>query len=115
MARPAPVPASLTLEGPMLTRACVDALAAQLDARDLAGGPVVVDCRSVHDVDPAGLCALLDLAQARDTTRCVLVALTPALLRSALEVGLARWFAICRDADAAHELLQNGHAAACGP
>jgi ABC-type transporter Mla MlaB component len=112
MARPAP--ASLTLEGPLLTRACVDALAAQFDARDLAGGPVVVDCRSVREVDPAGLCALLDLAQARDTRRWVLVALTPPLLRSALEVGLAHWFAICRDADAAHELLQNGYADACG-
>lgn len=109
MARPAP--ASLSLEGPILTRACVAALATQLD---LAGRPVVVDCRSVHDVDPAGLCALLDLAQARDTTRCVLVALSPALLRSALEVGLARWFAICRDADAAHELLQSEQAEACG-
>jgi anti-anti-sigma regulatory factor len=98
----------------MLTRACVDALAARLDACDLAGCPAVVDCRSVHEVDPAGLGALLDLAQARDTTRCVLVALTPALLRSALEVGLARWFAICRDADAARELLQNGQAEACG-
>jgi ABC-type transporter Mla MlaB component len=111
MARP--VPATLTLEGPVLTRRSVEALNAQLDARGAADN-VVVDCSGVQRLDPAGLCALLDLAQARDTTRCILVGLPAAFLRSALELGLARWFTICRDAEAAHVLLQTERTEACG-
>src|SRR5688572_26792075 len=112
MASPVPAPATLTLEGTTLTRQSSEALAACLAGAGT--GTVVVDCRNLERVDPSGLCALLDLAQSHDTTRCALVALTPAFLRSALEVGLARWFAICRDAELAHQIVQSEHAEACG-
>jgi ABC-type transporter Mla MlaB component len=110
MARPVPAHATLTFEGPSLTRRSSEALAAQLAAPGSSAREVVVDCHNIERVDPAGLCALLDLAQSHDTTRCVLVALTPTFLRSALEVGLASWYAICRDADLAHQLLQSERA-----
>lgn len=112
MARSAPV--TVPLEGPLLTRQRVDALAARLDARGGADA-IVVDCRAVTAIDPGGLCALLDLAQTRDAARCVFAGLAPALMRGALEVGLARWLAICSDADAARALLQGEQAEACGP
>jgi anti-anti-sigma regulatory factor len=114
MAPSVPAATTLTLVGPTLTRQSSEALASRLGAAGAGARMLVVDCHAITRVDPAGLCALLDLAQSHDTTRCVLVGLTPAFLRSALEVGLARWFAICRDAELAHLILQREPAEACG-
>jgi hypothetical protein len=97
-----------------LTRRTVAALTAQIAGRGASADLLVVDCHNLLGVDPWALCALLDLARASDKARCVLAALTPELLITALEVGLAQSFTICRDVDAAHALLQSEDGETCG-
>jgi hypothetical protein len=84
-------PQILKLESPLLSVAAVQQVARQVAAlrKDDASFVVVLDCHVISSITVHGLRALLTLPERSRHMRWVITGAQPALLRAALQVGLA--------------------------
>jgi len=124
MADPALAVRVLSLSGPLLTRASVAQLAAELataargDAADDLR-PLALDCAAIEGVTPDGLAALLELgartAEAAPTRPLALTGLSRALTLTAIQAELPSRFAIYVDRDALARARDVSRESVCAP
>jgi hypothetical protein len=97
---------TLAMEGSLLDRPLVERLDRAIKTHGKSSPRLVVDCSTVHDATPEGLCALIELgSRLSGVWQVVLAALPRAFLRHAIEVGLAERFAIYASVAAAQRAL----------
>lgn len=97
---------SLVMEGRVLDAALVERLNGGIRALGTSSPRIVVDCSRVEALTPQGLSALIELgARTAGIVQVALAAPGKALLRGAVEVGLAERFAIYASVEAATRAL----------